>query len=115
MERQEYAREYYKKNNEKIKESKRKYYENNKEKFKEWNKKWREENIEKYRENRRIYNNEHPEYRKKSLEKFKEKNNWSEYCSQKRKERVERLRKQGCTNAWSVVTKGAEPKFKEVI
>lgn len=28
--------------------------------------------------------------------------------------RVEELRKEGCTNAWMVINRGCEPKYKEV-
>ena len=83
----EYMREYRKKNREKMNEYARKYYEEHKEEIGEKN--------------------------KKHHAKFIENHNWSEYCSNVRKKRVERLREEGCINAWSVVTKGDKPKYKE--
>lgn len=37
----------------------------------------------------------------------------SELAQKYRKERVERLRAEGCTNPWSVVVAGKEPKYKK--
>lgn len=38
---------------------------------------------------------------------------FSRLCQESRKRRVERLRQQGVTNAWCVVTRGDLPKYKE--
>lgn len=97
----------------KKKEYHKKYYQENKEKIKERTAKWREDNKEYHIQKSNEWLKAHPETRTKNIEKFKETHNWSEYCQNSRRKRVERLREQGCTNAWSVVVKGDEPKFKE--
>lgn len=77
-------------------------------------KKYREEHIEEIRRKAREYNKANPDKTKKAYENFKEKHNWSKYCLERKRARVERLRAKGCTNAWSVCTRGAAPKYKEV-
>lgn len=51
----------------------------------------------------------------KYIKKFIEKNNWVQYCNQKRKERVERLKAEGVLNPWDVVKgKKFKPKYEYV-
>lgn len=99
----EYMREYRKKNREKMNEYARKYYEQHPGIKKEYARKYYQEHKE-----------EIDEKNKKHHAKFIETHNWSEYCSNLRKRRVERLREEGCINAWSVVAKGDKPKYADV-
>lgn len=85
FDRKLYQRRYNEAHPEKIKEIQHNYYLRHKEEILESNKKWRQKN------------------RKKA----------SELAQKYRKERVERLRAEGCTNAWSVVVSGKEPKYKK--
>ena len=87
----EYIKEYYKKNKDKINKRtvdwRRKhpeYYEKNKDKILGYNKKWQTKN----------------------------KKRFIELCCESRRRRVERLRAEGCTNAWAVIN-GAKPKYKK--
>lgn len=59
------------------------------------------------------YNKEHPEVQKRALENFKQKHDWTKYCNEARKRRIERLKAAGCTNPWNVCVTGAEPKYKK--
>lgn len=103
--------------------------EEEKQKKKEYNHKYYIEHKERYKEyHKKYYNkrkNENPNYFKEYYEKNKEKiyeynSKWRKNNSKQfaqlvhnaRKRRVERLREQGCTNAWMVVTRGDKPKFK---
>lgn len=95
-----YSREYYLKHKEEYKKRSKEYYETHKEKCIEYRRKYYQEHKEQYRECCR-----------KSYQKFKNKVNWSKYCGECRKRRVEKLREQGVKNPWSVVVKGAEPKY----
>ena len=88
----------------------RKYYYEHKEQFKNYNKIFLEKNPdykkEYYQKNKeRIYELQ-TKYRKKNSKKI------SEQCHQSRKRRVERLKAEGCINAWSVVVHQKEPKYK---
>lgn len=117
-EKSQYMKEYREKNKEKLlaymREYSKKYYQKNKEKTREYNKEYREKNKESIKERNRKYHEEHPDANRKSYENFIAKNNWVEYCSNARKRRVEKLKAEGCTNAWSVVVRGTEPKYKKV-
>lgn len=70
------------------KEYTKKYYQDHKDKFNENLKKW----INKSEENKKRFINS---------------------CNESRRRRVEKLREQGCTNAWVVVNRKAKPKYKE--
>ena len=96
----ESSRKYREKNKELIAERQRKYYEEHPERKKELN------------ESRKNYAREHKEEAKRNIETFKQKHNWVQYCAERRKARVERLKAEGVINAWEVCTKGAEPKYK---
>ena len=96
MTRQEYNKKYYAEHKEEMKENRRiwlennpdwksKYYEKNKENILEKNKKWQQEN----------------------------KKRFIELCQKSRRKRVEKLREEGCKNAWAVVANGATPKYKK--
>lgn len=92
----------------------------------EYMRKWcaeHREHLSEYKKKRRL---EHPEIYKQYYEKNKEKiyesnSKWrknhkkefAELVAKARKARVECLRAQGCTNAWMVVSQGAEPKFEK--
>lgn len=97
----EYHKKWQKENREKANFYSKKYYEKHKNKIKETQRKYRENNVEKIKE-----------YRKKSHSKFLETHNWSKYCNERRRIKVEKLREQGVINAWAVVN-GKEPKYKE--
>ena len=84
FDKKEYQKRYNEAHPEKVKEMHHNYYLRHKEEILEGNKRWRRNN------------------RKKA----------SELAQKYRKERVERLRAEGCTNAWSVVVGGKEPKYK---
>lgn len=90
----EYNRRYYKRHKEELDERtkqwykdhpewKKEYYQKNKEKIDASSKRWREKNKDKF----------------------------IKLCQESRRRRVERLRADGVTNAWSVVIKGEEPKY----
>lgn len=113
MNKKEYQKQYRLEHKDKYKEYNKKWYQSHKEERKEYNKKWRENNIERAREICREYLKKHPELNKKSYENFKATHNWSEYCKEARKRRIERLKAQGITNPYAVIN-GAEPKYKEV-
>ena len=99
-----YMKEWRKRNKDRIKEYARRYNENNPEKKKEYAHKYYEKNKDKWKE--RQENGE-------NMKRFKEKHDWVKYCSEARKRRVEKLRSEGCINAWSVVMGKARPKYKE--
>lgn len=125
---QRYNKQYYEKHKDKLKEYRKQYREQHRAKFQEYNKKyydahkdelllkhkiWRANNKEKVRAIVKKYHQSHPEVGKAAINKFRAKVNWSEYCGQKRKERVERLKAQGVINPWKVITKKEEPKYKD--
>lgn len=125
---QGYNNQYYEKHKDKLKEYNKQYREQHKAKCRECNKKyyeahkdelllkhkiWRANNKEKVSAGAKRYRQLHPEVGKRAIDKFRSKVNWVEYCGQKRKERVERLRAQGVINPWKVVTKKEEPKYKD--
>lgn len=96
---------------------KQEYYQKNKDKFREWNKRWREQNPEKAKEishkywvenKERLYQQQR-EYQKANKERF------VELCNNSRRRRVEKLRAEGVTNAWAVVTKGDKPKYGNIL
>lgn len=124
----EYNKQYYEKHKDKLKEYRKQYREQHRAKFQEYNKKyydahkdelllkhkiWRANNKEKVRAAVKKYHQLHPEVSKAAINKFRAKVNWAEYCGQKRKERVERLKAQGVINPWKVVAKKEEPKYKD--
>lgn len=98
-----------------FKEYSKKYYQEHKEYFREHNKKWRDENPEKQKEMRQEYYQANKEKCNDFQKKWRNKNKsrWVELCGKSRTRRVERLRADGCTNAWCVVNNGAKPKYKE--
>lgn len=93
----------------------KKYYEKNKEKWKEYRKQHYEENKEQIRAKAREYWQENKEELYKKQREYQKKNNkrFSELCQNSRRRRVERLRSEGVTNAWAVVTRGETPKYKQ--
>lgn len=126
--KQVYNKQYYEKHKNELKEYNKKYREQHKAKYREYNKKyyaahkdelnlkhkeWCKNNKEKVSAGAKRYRQLHPEVGKRAIDKFRSKVNWVEYCGQKRKERVERLRAQGVINPWKVVTKKEEPKYKD--
>ena len=115
-ERRRISQKKYRENHpDKIKEQQKKWVEKNKDKIKEYRKKYYEEHIEKSKElneYRKKYAREHKEQAKQNIKKFQEKHDWVKYCADRRRARVERLKAQGVTNAWMVVTKSVEPKYK---
>jgi nitrogen fixation/metabolism regulation signal transduction histidine kinase len=74
---------------------------------------------EERREKQKKYLQEYYQLNKERLDakynKWKKENKakFIKSCCDSRKRRVERLREQGCTNAWSVVGRGVKPKFKK--
>ena len=108
----EYRRDWNNKNREKLREYQRKYYQKNKERINELRKDYtRKYQREYYQKHKIELNEKYKESRKKSNERFRLKTNWSKYCYQKKKERIERLKAEGVTNPWSVVNNGADPKY----
>lgn len=94
------------------KEYMRKYYQEHKEEMKEYKKKWLEKNPdypkEYWQKNKdKLYEGQR-KYQKENKKRF------TELCNASRKRRVERLKAEGCINAWSVVSAGAEPKYKKI-
>ena len=92
------------------KEYNRRYYQEHKEKFNESTKKWYSEHPEKRKE----YYEKNKEKIKLQNKRWQEKNKkrFIELCNKSRTKRVARLREQGCSNPWSVVNNGQEPKYK---
>ena len=90
----EYRKEYYKANNEKIKEKTKEYYKANKEYYKEYNKEYKKENKEKIKEQRKEYQKENKEkikeYQKEYKAANKEKN--KEYYKEYYKENKEKIK-----------------------
>lgn len=116
-ERKEYKKEWVKNNPDKMKKYRKKYYETHKEQFNEYQKRWNEKNKEKVKEMHHNYylNNKEKFYEKHKEWSKKNKKRKVELVSQCRRRRVDRLRAEGCTNAWSVVIKGAKPKYNEEV
>lgn len=92
----EYMKKYYQDHKEQMLEYTKNWY--NSEKGKQWKKEYWQKNKEKLYEQQR-------KYQKKNSKRF------SQLCQESRRRRVERLRAEGCINAWAVVN-GAEPKYK---
>lgn len=115
-ERKEYMKQWKKNNPEKVKEMRKRYYEKHKEQFKEYQKRWNEKNPEKVKEmvhnyymnNKEKYYQQHKEWCKNNRKRK------SELVAKSRRKRVDRLRSEGCTNAWNVVIKGDKPKYNGV-
>ena len=80
-------KEYRNKNADKIKEYQQKYFKENKDEIYAKQKEWRKNN----------------------------KNKWIKSIGDCRKRRVERLKEEGVTNPWSVVVKGAKPKYRKEV
>ena len=97
----------------KCKKKMKEYYDAHKDELLLKHKIWRANNKEKVRAAVKKYHQLHPEVSKAAINKFRAKVNWAEYCGQKRKERVERLKAQGVINPWKVVAKKEEPKYKD--
>lgn len=51
------------------------------------------------------------ESQKKAIENFKKNHNWTEYCNQARKRRIERLKEEGVLNPYAVASNGEKPKY----
>lgn len=114
LKKNEYQRKYYATHQEQLREYRKKWYQEHKEETIETNNKWKEKNRDKVRNYSKEYMKSHPEIGKKCYNNFKEKHNWSKYCSDARKRRAERLKEQGITNVWGVIVRGEKPKYKEV-
>lgn len=102
---------------EKRNEYMRKYYQLNKDKIREQRKQKRHEDPEKYRKQRREYYAKHKDAMYKSQRKWatNNKKHFSKLCQESRRRRVEKLRSEGVTNAWSVAVLGHLPKYKELV
>lgn len=98
--RNEYQKKYYSEHKEQFKEYNKKWYEKNKDKMKEWKRKY-------YLNNKDKYDKLHKEW----IEKNKDRN--IELIKRSRNKRAKKLRSEGCINPWSVISKGAIPKYKE--
>lgn len=110
---QGYNKQYYEKHKDKLKEYNKQYYAAHKDEVLLKHKIWCANNKEKVRAAVKKYRQLHPEVGKAAINKFRAKVNWTEYCAQKRKERVEKLKAQGVINPWKVVAKKEEPKYKD--
>ena len=94
-----YNKNYYQKNKEKFYQYQREYIEKNRENIKEKRKKYYEDNKEKIHMQQKEYLN-------------KNKGRFNKNYAVSRKRIIERLRKEGITNPWSVVMNKAEPKYQ---
>lgn len=92
------------KNKEKVAAQHKRYREKHKDDLKEYNKEYYQNNKEKIDERNKKYAEKRAE--REGVSK-------SYYSSLYRKKRVERLRTEGCTNAWMVIHHKAEPKFNK--
>ena len=100
MDRKEYMRKYYQEHKEEL-NKKRKEWKN---KNPEWSKEYYQKNKDKFNEYTKNWINKSEENKKRFINS----------CNESRRKRVERLREQGCKNAWSVVNCKATPKYKEI-
>ena len=97
----EYRKKYYEENKDKELENKRRYYEKNKERFREYG--------------RNHYANNKERYKLNLLKRCEREGVTPTQIVQKsKKKRVEKLRSEGCINAWCVVNRKHAPKYKEV-
>lgn len=96
----EYHKKWQQENKDKVNSYSRNYYHRHKEKVKEIQNKWRKNNPDKAKAND-----------KRSHQRFIETHNWSEYVTERKKARVEKLREQGVKNPWSVLN-GREAKYE---
>jgi len=94
-----YMKRWQQEHRDKVVENSRKWREKNPDKVRASIKKWRVNNIDKVRE-----------LDKKNHKKFIENHDWVQYCAERRKARVQRLREQGVKNPWAVI-KGKEAKY----
>lgn len=92
----EYMKKYYQEHKEEMLENKKKWLEKNPDYTKEY---WKKNKDKLYEQQRK--------YQKKNKKRF------VELCNASRKRRVERLKEEGCTNPWAVVSAGKEPKYRE--
>lgn len=99
--RKEYNAKYYQEHKEQFREYRKKYYQEHKKEIIEKQKQW-------YQEHKK----ENQEYTKRWINKSEEnKKRYLQSLYKSRRNRVERLREQGCKNAWEIVLRGAEPKY----
>ena len=93
----------------------KKYYEEHKEKFKESTANYRKQNSEKIKEYNKDYfqKNKEKMYKKQKEWRNKNKDKWIKCICDSRRKRIERLKEEGVINPWSVVTKGAKPRYKK--
>lgn len=96
MTKQEYNKEYYKKHKKEMLENREKWLENNP----NWKKEYYEKNKEKILKNNK-------EWQKNNKKQF------IKLCQASRQRRVDRLKAEGCSNPWAVVSNGATPKYKK--
>lgn len=112
----EYHKKYYLEHKEKYNERSKKDYQERKEFYNELGKKYYQEHKEELKKRHKEYYEKHKEIIKDQTKTWKQNNKkrWVEICSNNRKKRVERLKKEGCINPWSVI-RGYEPKYKQEV
>lgn len=93
----------------------REWRKNNKEKVKQYQKKYKENNKEKVKQIVHNYYVKHKEEMHQKNKEWKEKNKdrVREMMNKSRNKRAEKLISEGCINPWSVISKGADPKYKD--
>lgn len=101
----------------KQKEYMRRYYQEHKDELREKKKQKRLENPEEWRGKQKEHYRKNKDSYYKSQKKWiaKNKKKFADLCHESRRRRVERLRAEGVTNAWCVVTRGDNPKYKEIV
>lgn len=116
--RKEYMREYQKKYREthrdEIREIMREYRKKNKDKITEYRKKYNEANREKLNaRQRKYYANNKDKYKKCILKRCERDGTTpTEIVLNSKKRRVDRLVAEGVINPWSVINRGAAPKYE---
>lgn len=105
----EYHKKYREEHKDKIKDYYKRYYQKNKAKIDGKIKQWNIDNPEfkknYYQKNKEMLDAKNKEWRKNNSKRF------TELCNNSRRRRVERLKAEGCTNPWAVVSKGEKPKY----
>ena len=100
--KRKYNAEYYKKHKEQYKEYRKTFYRRHKDRI-----------LEKARKYYQEHKQQNLEYTKRWINKSEEnKKKYLQSIYKSRQKRVDKLREQGCKNAWQVVLKGHQPKYK---
>lgn len=91
------------------------YYDSHKEKYKEYGSNYRNKNRDKVRAYQKKYFQEHKEEITNQQKEWRKNNKdkWIKAIGDSRRRRVERLKEEGCTNPWMVVTRGAAPRYRK--